>query len=138
MSTPHGEGPVEGHTASSVRPYLVSRGRTSSSRDDIPLETLVSAEGGVLGDGLSWEHRRAALTSELRSIVELTSVQFLSVAELSAHVRLPVPVVRVVLEDLAGQGLVRLHPPEQPTGRDGRPAVPRHLLERVLDGLTQL
>lgn len=119
-----------------VRPYLVSRGRTTSAHEDLPLETLVRAGGGPLetrppGGG-------AGLTSEVRSIVELTSARYLSVAELSAHVRLPVPVVRVVLEDLAGQGLVHLHPPEQSTDERGHRAVPRHLLERVLDGITRL
>ena len=119
-----------------VRPYLVSRGRTASSHDELPLETLVRAGGSALetrplGAG-------AGLTTEVRSIVELTSTRYLSVAELSAHVRLPVPVVRVVLEDLAGQGLVHLHPPEPSTDERGRRAVPRHLLERVLDGITRL
>ena len=53
-------------------------------------------------------------------------------------VHLPVPVVRVVLEDLAGRGLVRLHPPETSLDESGQRTVPRHLLERVLDGITRL
>ena len=119
-----------------VRPYLVSRGRTASTHEELPLETLVRAGGSALE---TWPlGAGAGLTTEVRSIVELTSARYLSVAELSAHVRLPVPVVRVVLEDLAGQGLVHLHPPEQSTDERGHRAVPRHLLERVLDGITRL
>lgn len=138
MSEPTDGEELDPPAASTVRPYLVSRGRTSSPMGEIPLETLVRAGDGALESRLGWEHRKAALTSELRAIVELTSDRYLSVAELSAHVRLPVPVVRVVLEDLAEQGLVRLHRPEQTTDDGGRPAVPRQLLERVLDGITQL
>ncbi len=134
--TASGERAPDPVTASTVRPYLITGGRTTSSgTGDIPLETLVRAAGDPLDDRLTRERRTAALSSELRSIVELTSGRFLSVAELSAHVHLPVPVVRVVLDDLSEQGLVRLHPPEQVTASNGRLVVPRHLLERVLDGL---
>lgn len=134
----------------SVRPYLVTRGRTRSAHDELPLETLVRSGGSDL------EGRAAAgpvsagpesagpvsagsgMTTEVRSIMELTRSAYLSVAELSAHVHLPVPVVRVVLEDLAGQGLVHLHPPERSVDERGHRAVPRHVLERVLDGISRL
>jgi hypothetical protein len=136
--TPRPGGDDGGSTedTASVRPYLVTRGRTAPTHEELPLETLVRAGGSALETGPPGSG--AGLTTEVRSIVELTSARYLSVAELSAHVRLPVPVVRVVLEDLAGQGLVNLHPPEQSTDARGHRAVPRHVLDRVLDGITRL
>lgn len=121
---------------STVRPYLVTGGRTSTGEDEVPLETLVRAG---TGPGL----RRGAVlprgaTREVRSIVDLTSERYLTVAELSAMVALPVPVVRVVVHDLASQGVVSLHRPERATAPDGRRVLPRRVLQEVLDGIAHL
>ena len=48
-------------------------------------------------------------TPEQRRILALCSTQFESVAEVSAHLRLPVGVVRVVVGDLLESGQVRVH-----------------------------
>jgi Protein of unknown function (DUF742) len=122
---------------SSVRPYAVTGGRTAPSAADLPLEALVQALGPA-GRGMTPEKRR---------ILELTAAGYLSVAELSAHVRLPVPVVRVVLGDLLRAGAVRVHPPASllPASAPGRPPVdgwssasPLSVLESVLDGISTL
>lgn len=122
---------------STVRPYLVTGGRTSTGEDEVPLETLVRA-----GTGLGAPCRGAALprgaTREVRSIVDLTSERYLTVAELSAMVALPVPVVRVVVHDLASQGVVSLHRPERAVAPDGRRVLPRRVLQEVLDGIAHL
>jgi hypothetical protein len=59
----------------------------------------------------------------------------LPIAELSAHLRLPIGVVRVVVGDLVDEGLLRAN-----TGAasidGGRPDIT--ILERVLDGLRTL
>ncbi len=121
--------------ASSVRPYLVSRGRTSTGAADLPLETLVRSGGSAVESARALPRTAAP---EARSIVALTRERYLTVAELSAMVALPVPVVRVVLDELCGGGYVRLHPPERVVAPDGRRVVPRSVMQGVLDGIAAL
>ena len=121
---------------STVRPYLVTGGRTSTGEDEVPLETLVRAGSGLgvrRGAGIP-----KGATREVRSIVELATERYLTVAELSALVALPVPVVRVVVDDLARQGVVTLHRPERTVAPDGRRVLPRRVLQEVLDGIAHL
>jgi hypothetical protein len=55
------------------------------------------------------------------------------VAEIAAHMKLPLGVVRVLVADMADQGMVEVHRP----GQLG--TVPDvSLLERVLDGLRRV
>jgi Protein of unknown function (DUF742) len=57
----------------------------------------------------------------------------LSVAEIAAHMKLPLGVVRVLVADMADQGMVEVHRPSQ------LGTVPDvSLLERVLDGLRRV
>ena len=58
----------------------------------------------------------------------------LSVAEISAHLKVPLGVVRVLVGDMAAQGLLATNQP-QVTSND-RPDI--KLLERVLNGLQAL
>jgi Protein of unknown function (DUF742) len=56
-----------------------------------------------------------------------------SVAEISAVLRMPLGVARILIADMAAEGLVRIH---QLDHAGGRPDV--QLLERVLSGLRKL
>lgn len=115
----------EEEDAYTVRPYAVTGGRTSTS-SDLPVEALVQALGAP----------DVTMTPEKRRILELTATQYLSVAELSAHVKLPVPVVRIVVGDLAGSKKVRVH---GMTRTDGyTPSATLSVLESVLDGISSL
>jgi hypothetical protein len=106
-----------------VPAYALTRGRTRSHGPDLPLETLVTATDM----GLS---RPSSLQAERRIIVELC-VGPVSVAEVAAHLHIPVGVARVLVSDLASGGYLTVHLPLQ-TG-DDRPGVA--ILERLLDGL---
>jgi len=108
-----------------VRPYTVTRGRVASRRD-LPLEALVRAVGADASVAESAERRR---------ILELTSERILSVAELSAHLSLPLGVIRVLVGDLADGGLVVVH-----AGSSEPQSSAAHLkvLESVLDGISAL
>lgn len=110
-----------------VRPYTVTSGRTRSRGDELlPLETLVAAKA-------STRLRASALVPAQRRVVELcTSLQ--SIAEISAVLDLPLGIVRVVVGDMAADGLVEIHRP-QASESDG-PDI--QLLERVLNGLQSL
>jgi hypothetical protein len=106
-----------------VPAYALTRGRTRSVGRDLPLETLVTATG----PGLS---RQSGLQAERRRIVEMCAGP-MSVAEIAAHLRIPLGVARVLVSDLASGGYLTVHLPHQ-TG-DERPGVA--ILERLLDGL---
>ncbi|HEY8374377.1 MAG TPA: DUF742 domain-containing protein [Pseudonocardiaceae bacterium] len=112
-------------SGSLVRPYTRTRGRTRPSAD-LPIEALVStSERGL--------ERDAALLPEHRSIVGLCT-ETRSVAEIAAHLRLPLGVVRVLIGDMASLGLVMIHQSGLVMG--DRPSLA--FLERVLSGLRRL
>jgi hypothetical protein len=106
------------------RPYAVTGGR-AAPRYHLAMETLVSAVA-LMSDDYSM------LTPEQESIMMLCrSVR--SVAEVSALLRVPLGVARVLIADMADEGLVRLHMPQL---SQGQPDL--NLLERVLSGLRRL
>ncbi len=112
-----------------VRPYAMTGGRTRSAGADgaeIPLEALVilNDEGRFRAQGLAWEQR---------AIAELCASP-MSVAEISAHLKVPLGVARVLIGDMAAEGLVEM------SGASGSGDAPNdlNLLERVLHGLRAL
>jgi predicted transcriptional regulator len=102
----------------------MTRGRTRPGHIDLPLEALVRA---VSTDAVG------SATSERRRILELSTATVQSVAELSAHLRLPLGVVRVLVGDLAEEGLVVVH-----TQKDQTPQSNLKVLESVLNGISSL
>jgi hypothetical protein len=93
---------------------------------DLAIEALVStSERG--------RERDAAVLPEHRSICGLC-METRSVAEIAAHLRLPLGVVRVLIGDMAGLGLVMIHQSGLVMG--DRPSLA--FLERVLSGLRRL
>jgi len=109
-----------------VRPYALTRGRTRPGRSDLPLEALVRRVTG--GDD-------SASTTERRRILELAGNGILSVAELSAHLSLPLGVVRVLVGDLADDGLLVVH---SGSSTSAPPATNLKVLESVLNGISSL
>ncbi|GGP89254.1 DUF742 domain-containing protein [Streptosporangium sp. NPDC048047] len=107
-----------------IRPYAVTGGRTAP-RMQLALEALVSSATFVSVDS-------ATLSTEYQAIISL-SQQVRSVAELSALLRMPLGVTRVLIADMAAEGLVQIH---QPSLDAGKPDL--NLLERVLSGLRRL
>ncbi|MEU5043749.1 DUF742 domain-containing protein [Streptomyces griseorubiginosus] len=116
-----------------VRPYSLTGGRTRFGHV-LLVETFVAA--------LEAPEERRELTNgslksvmpELRAIVELCR-RMRTVAEISALLKMPLGVVRVLLSDLADQGKIRVYGTGTAHGT-GRPD--RALLERVLSGLRRL
>jgi Protein of unknown function (DUF742) len=112
-------------TGSMVRPYTKTGGRTRSDYD-LAIEALVStSERGRSPD--------AAVRPEHRSICGLC-LDTRSVAEVAAHLRLPLGVARVLIGDMAGMGLVLIHQSGMVVG--DRPSI--EFMERVLSGLRRL
>lgn len=108
-----------------VRPYTKTGGRTRSDYD-LAIEALVSTSDR----GRSPE---AVVRPEHRSICGLC-LDTRSVAEVAAHLRLPLGVARVLIGDMAGMGLVLIHQSGMVVG--DRPSI--EFMERVLSGLRRL
>ena len=107
-------------TARLVRAYTITSGRTSASVD-LPLEATLK----VLP-------RDAAVPLGASTLRVLEVCDQRSVAEVSALVKMPIGVVRVLLSDLVEQGLVRvLATINADSSKDER----IELIERTLRGL---
>jgi hypothetical protein len=110
-----------------VRPYAITAGRTPSSSASAQLDLATQVMT------LRSEAEPAGLTPEHLKIRRLCH-RSLSVAELAAHLNLPLGVVRVLCGDLIERGVVIVRSvSQQPAG------TPDHeLLQAVLDGLSKL
>ncbi|GAA3722780.1 hypothetical protein HDA32_000802 [Spinactinospora alkalitolerans] len=104
-----------------IRSFSLTGGRTRS-RSPLLLETLVSAIG-VNTTGFT------ELTPEQRDIY-LICEKAKSVTEIAASLKMPLGVVRILINDLADQGRVAIHA----TVRSDESSH-RNLLERILHGL---
>ncbi|MER5561268.1 DUF742 domain-containing protein [Streptomyces sp. NPDC002506] len=114
------EPPRPGPPPLAPRPYTITAGRTVTGVE-LPLEALVVTERrGPLGTGQPEHELILALCAEAASI-----------AEVSAHLRVPVGVARILVADLSAVGFVSVM---EPVG--DRPTTA--LLERVLSGLHSL
>jgi hypothetical protein len=113
-----------------VRPYAVTRGRTRPKLE-IALEALVETTGrgrasGTINGGHGREHER---------IASLCDGRLQSLAEIAARMQLPLGVARVLIADMASDGLLAIYEPALLNEND---AVGTELLERVLSGLRRL
>jgi len=116
-----------------VRPYAVTGGRISAASVDLPMEALVETSANP--EGLR------GLTPEKKKILQLAAGQYQSVAELSAHTRLPLGVVRVLVTDLAEEHHLRIHTggtAQDASTHDESGGLSLSLLESVLDGIAAL
>jgi len=114
----------EGGSTRLVRPYTVTGGRTQP-RYKLALEALVTAT--------VYEPRDlSVLAPECQAILQFC-LDWRSVAEISAVLRLPLGVARILVADMSADGLVRIH---QRDDSEGRPDL--NLLERVLSGLRKI
>ncbi|MGY0069727.1 DUF742 domain-containing protein [Streptomyces sp. QTS137] len=120
-----------------VRPYSLTGGRTRFGHV-LLVETFVASTAELDAAEERRELPKGSLKStvmpELRAIVELCR-RMRTVAEISALLKMPLGVVRVLLSDLADQGKIRVYGTGTGHGT-GRPD--RALLERVLSGLRRL
>lgn len=108
-----------------VRPYLLTGGRTTI-RPDVNVETIVSATGKPPTRPLDDEHLRL-----LRLAGEPQAV-----AELSAHLGIPIGVAMILAGDLAEAGVVRLN--DASGDGSGEPAHDAALLRKVVNGVLKL
>ena len=81
-----------------IRPFILTGGRTTTTRPELRWETLVEAL-----------HDRAKLagTTEERQVLSF-SRRPISIAELSSYMHLPTQVVAILVGDLLDMGAVRI------------------------------
>jgi hypothetical protein len=108
-----------------VRPYALTGGRARNLWTGLQLEALLSATAAAT--------TQVALSPEQRTIAQLCHHHFQSVAEISALLKLPLGVVRVLVGEMVDRGILELY---QPRHQSEHPD--RALLERVLDGLRRI
>jgi hypothetical protein len=108
-----------------VRPYAMTSGRTRPTKGTFDLVSIIGATRPVsaLGPGYS---------PEQRAIIRM-SQRPISVAEIAAHLDLPISVVRVFLGDLLHLELIVVRQPHFPG-----PQISDEILEAMLDGLRAL
>lgn len=107
-----------------VRPYAMTGGRTRS-RIDIAMESLITTTP-------RGENEAAARGHDWMRIAELCN-QVQSLAEIAAHLGVPLGVARVIVGDMTEAGLLDVHAPGRLDDQLGT-----YLLERVLSGLRKL
>ncbi len=107
-----------------VRPYAVTGGRTEPQYQ-LEIEAMVVAAHYQVRD-------LSLLSPECQAILEFCR-DWRSVAEVSAVLQMPLGVARILIADMAVEGLLRIH---QLNHAQGGPDV--KLLERVLSGLRKL
>jgi hypothetical protein len=124
-----------------VRPYALTRGRTRSAAMELAIEALVQRSSLALAPGRPDEQVQLLARAD----------HPISLAELAAYTRLPLGVVRVLVGDLCGEGLLDVvshglraaadvdgMDADVPDGEPQVAATDLSLLERVLHGLRAL
>lgn len=94
---------VDDHAGPVVRPYAMTRGRTQPVRGTFDLISLVTATVTTATPDVGMEPEHLAIIRMCQ--------RPLSVAELAAHLNLPLGTVRVMLGDLLDRRLVHVHDP---------------------------
>jgi hypothetical protein len=117
-------------TGALVRPYAVTRGRTRPKLE-IAIEALIE----LTGRGRTVNNRPGGQVQEQQYIANLCDGRLQSLAEIAARMQLPLGVARVLIADMAAEGLVAVH---EPTSFEDNDSVGTELLERVLSGLRRL
>lgn len=102
-----------------VRPHVITGGRAHPTRDTVDVVSLVTSAHG----------QTAGLSPEKRRLMRLCRGGSLSVAEVAAHLALPVSVTKVLLSDLVESG----HITAATVPRSRQPEI--EILQEVLDGL---
>lgn len=105
-----------------VRPFLVTGGRTKSSVKGLQFETMVQATQ-LDGENLRFESAR---------VVDLCE-NATAIAEISAHLSMPIATVKVVLGDLIDSGHVEVHRTIDATDSDDI-----QLISRLIEGVRRL
>lgn len=104
-----------------IRPYLATAGRTTSRVEGLKLETLVQCTGTI-------PHVRFE-SAKIHQLCEAP----ISIAELSAHLGIPIGSVKVIVGDLITTGDLKAH-----RTSDGSSSDDVQLITRLISGVRDL
>ncbi|MFI2203181.1 DUF742 domain-containing protein [Streptomyces sp. NPDC020192] len=110
-------------TSALVPLFVITNGRSLPPEHAYERTTLVSASEDAFASART-------LSPEARQVLDLVKDGFLSVAEVAAHTRLPLGIVRILLAQMEDNGLIVARKPVPRAER-----VDREVLSAVLDGL---
>lgn len=116
--------PVRRSRIGLVRSHTPTDGQARPVRSSLDESTLLYPDANVDRGGLPVMANR---------VMDLLAPGVLSLAEISAHVRMPVPIVKVIAADLVASGHVLARTPAPPEQRNDC-----ELLERILNALHEL
>ncbi|MGW6728000.1 DUF742 domain-containing protein [Nocardia sp. NPDC055029] len=105
-----------------VRPFAVTRGRAGRNVHDLDLITLVVAIRPLV--------ETTTMDREYEEILRMCDGSPVSIAEISAHLKLMLAAVKVLVSDLISSGHLLHQSPPQSLGRDNI-----QLLQAVLEGV---
>ncbi len=112
-----------------VRPFTITRGRTASEHRDLELIsviiTITSEDDPAIERGLEPEHRKILDQCRRPAVV----------AEVAAHLNLPVSVTKILIGDLIESGRLTARSPAR-TG--GGSVLDLNILQAVREGLERL
>ena len=97
--TPPGDTKPVDEQATTLRPFVITSGRTDGADPEIGIETQVTVMPGAMP---------VRLSPEMRAIVALCG-EPVSVAEISARLRLHLGVTRILVGDLRAAGQLDVH-----------------------------
>ena len=107
-----------------VRPFLVTGGRTKSAVEGLRLETLVQRTPVAT----------TALKFESAAVYNM-SAEPIAIAELSAHLELPIATIKVIVGDLINSGHLKQHKTVSGSTQDPGEL---ELITRLIDGVRRL
>ena len=122
MSIDETSEPTYGEVNDFVRPFLVTAGRTKSSVEGLQFETLIQATSRG-GDDLRFEPARVFALCERAT----------AIAEISAHLEMPIGTVKVVIGDLIDSGHLDVHQTIDTSDTEDI-----QLISRLIDGVRRL
>jgi hypothetical protein len=99
LPVPMDEAPPADDQTSTLRPFVITSGRTDGADPEIGMETQVTVNPAA---------GRARLSPEMRAIVSLCGEPH-SVAEISARLRMHLGVTRILVGDLRAAGQLDVH-----------------------------
>lgn len=120
------ESPRQDPRGNLIRPYAVTRGRTEPVSHIAIEAVLVTTPKG--------KQEAAFAGRDKQRIATLCDGGPLSLAEIASHLRMALGVTRVLVADMASEGLLTVHDSTAHEGYEER----MELLERVLSGLRKL
>jgi len=119
----HGERWFDAEAGPVVRPYAVTKGRTQATGTFGLIDVVAATDG--------WPSAHFRPGPEHRRILSLCR-RPVPVVDLTSEINLPVGVVRILLSDLATEGMLRI------VSAQRQPVADQRLLRMVLDGLESL